>query len=262
VIFTETWSNENFYYSVPNFKHHTLHRVKNVNRCKRPSGGLIVYIHERLSDNVEFLKTSEDCVLWVRLKKCSCSCELANDVLLCVAYNVPKGSSREVFIDRNIFEDDAWHHITPSPNSSYEPLPVQDHYDTDDVTRRTGHQDDADGDNEDFTQYTRKRTKHYCVLRFNKTLNVDLFKKVITSKGRSVSWVRVYPPRRNSSKVILRLNLNDDELCDRVLHEGFFPVFVTCKRLGLAPSCWNTRYSDDMTTGSRRTYGAPPGGAR
>ena len=104
VIFTETWSNENFNYSVPNFKHHTLHRVKNVNRSKRSSGGLIVYIHERLSDNVEFLKTSEDCVLWVRLKNCSSSCELANDVLLCVAYNVPKGSSREVFIDRNIFD--------------------------------------------------------------------------------------------------------------------------------------------------------------
>ena len=57
-----------------------------------------------VSDIVEFLKTSKDSVLWVRLKNCSSSYELANDVLLCVAYNAPKGSSREVFIDRNIFD--------------------------------------------------------------------------------------------------------------------------------------------------------------
>jgi len=152
--------------------------------------------------------------------------------------------------------DDACHHFTPSPNSSHEPLPVHDHYDTDEasrahgtrtavisrdtlvkgiaipvrVTRRTGHHVDADGDNEDFTPYTRKRTKHYCVLGLNRTLNVDLLKKVITSKGPSVSSMRVYPSRRNSSKVILRLNLTDDELCDRVLDEGFWPSFVTCKR--------------------------------
>ena len=30
--------------------------------------------------------------------------------------------------------DDAWHHITPSPNTFHEPLPVQDHYDTDDAS--------------------------------------------------------------------------------------------------------------------------------
>ena len=100
-------------------------------------------------------------------------------------------------------------------------------------------------------------------LGLNRTLNVELLKKVITSKGPSVSSVRVYPSRRNSSKVILKLNLNDDELCDRVLDEGFWPSFVTCRRWGPRtrsdpqPNYRNT--SDGMTTGSRKTNGALSG---
>ena len=48
------------------------------------------------------LKDIENCVLWVKI-----SGEIlldGHDVLLCLCNNVPSGSSRQLFIDRRIFD--------------------------------------------------------------------------------------------------------------------------------------------------------------
>jgi len=46
LLFTESWSNEQFNYEVPQFKHFILHRQnKSVNRAKRDSGGIVIYVH-------------------------------------------------------------------------------------------------------------------------------------------------------------------------------------------------------------------------
>ena len=72
------------------------------------------------------------------------------------------------------------------------------------ITARAGQHDDGKGE---FSIYKRNRTKHFCVLGLSRNLNTDLLEN-ITSKGPSVTNMRVFPSRRNTNKVILKLTIS------------------------------------------------------
>ena len=60
---------------------------------KRDSGGLIIYLHDKLKQYRSFVKSTNECLLWIKLDKCLFNID--SDLFLCLAYNVPKGSTRE-----------------------------------------------------------------------------------------------------------------------------------------------------------------------
>ena len=66
LLFTESWSNEQFNYEVPHLKHFILHRQNKSVTAKRDSGGIGVYVHERLCKYVEFMKNNEDNIIWLK----------------------------------------------------------------------------------------------------------------------------------------------------------------------------------------------------
>ena len=92
LLFTETWSSDCYNYNVLNFQSCVVNRTCTSEGAKRNSGGMIVYVHERLKKYVHFVKSSCESVLWLRFDKCLFNIE--TDVLLCLTYNVPKGSTR------------------------------------------------------------------------------------------------------------------------------------------------------------------------
>ena len=67
-------------------------------------GGLIIYISDKLQSSADdlLLKTVDDSIIWLKLKGTVFG--LQNDLFLCLCYNIPSGSSREAFLDDNVFD--------------------------------------------------------------------------------------------------------------------------------------------------------------
>ena len=65
---------------------------------------IIIYIADKLQTNADdiLLKTVEDSIIWLKLKGSYFG--LKNDLFLCLCYNIPSGSSREVFSESNVFD--------------------------------------------------------------------------------------------------------------------------------------------------------------
>ena len=83
-------------------------------------------------------------------------------------------------------------------------------------------------DDDGFIIRQRRRPKRFCVLRLSEKVNLDLLMSDINSKGPKVSSVRVFPIRRNPSKVRIKLNIHADSNADMVLNKGFWPHYVSC----------------------------------
>ena len=83
---------------------------------------------------------------------------------------------------------------------------------------------DIDG----FTVSRRRRTKHYCLRGLSNMVDIDTLASVINRKGPTVSSIRVIKSRKNNNRVILRLNVMDNDRADDVLTEGFWPDYVSC----------------------------------
>ena len=64
-------------------------------------------------------------------------------------------------------------------------------------------------DNDGFETYARRRTKH---------------RERLTKFVTVVTMLRIFPSRKASGNVIIRLNLEDDEFADAVLEDGFWPM--------------------------------------
>lgn len=60
LLFTESWSNEQFNHDVPHFKHFIMHRQNKFVRTKRDSCGIVVYVHERLCKYIDFMTHDEE----------------------------------------------------------------------------------------------------------------------------------------------------------------------------------------------------------
>ncbi|XP_053395382.1 uncharacterized protein LOC123523921 isoform X1 [Mercenaria mercenaria] len=102
LLFTEPWSSSAFNYDFENFQSYILNRKYILKGSKRSSGGIMVYVNNKLKNYVEFVKSTNDCILWLKFK--GELFELKYDVLLCLTYNIPQGSRREIFVDSNIYE--------------------------------------------------------------------------------------------------------------------------------------------------------------
>ena len=102
VLFTETWSNSDFNYEVDGFTCYALHRTLKLKNSRRDSGGLIIYVANHFVSDDILLKTVDDCVIW--LKVAGKYFGLNDSLFLCLCYNIPTGSSREVFVQNNIFD--------------------------------------------------------------------------------------------------------------------------------------------------------------
>ena len=100
------------------------------------------------------------------------------------------------------------------------------------ITART--ETEASNDH-DFVVQRPRRVKHFCVLGLSKRFSVDLLTREIETHGPSVSAIRVMSPRRNSSRVIVRLSIYADSQADRVMSVGLWPHYVTCKP-------WNSQW--------------------
>ena len=59
LLFTETWSNDLFNYDVEGFHFYISHR-KRLKSAKRDSGGLIIYVNNKLKQKVDFVKKTEE----------------------------------------------------------------------------------------------------------------------------------------------------------------------------------------------------------
>ena len=92
------------------------------------------------------------------------------------------------------------------------------------ITTRTGQYDDGKGE---FLIYTRKLTKHFCVLSLSRNLKTNLLEKDITSKGPSVTNMRVFPSRRNTNHQVLKFGLFINNIWDCLLEEDFWPSYVS-----------------------------------
>jgi len=102
------------------------------------------------------------------------------------------------------------------------PIPVR-------VTTRTDTHLEPDGANEWNDIPSRRRTKRFCVLGYNRCVDTDVLCQVISRKGPNVSNIRVFTCRRDPTKAVLRINLMADSDAMRVMEEGFWPPYVTCR---------------------------------
>ncbi|WAR13236.1 hypothetical protein MAR_027416 [Mya arenaria] len=83
----------------------------------------------------------------------------------------------------------------------------------------------------DGFQIVRKKhhTERFCVFGLNSNVNTELLATVVSKKGLDVKSIQVFPLRKNPSKVFLKLCLSADDNSKRVLSDGFWPSYVTCK---------------------------------
>ncbi len=100
LLFTETWTQEESDIEVKGFKYVAIHREKR-GRAKRASGGIVVYFRSELANFVSLERSTEDCVLWVKIDKDAFNSE--TDLLLCTCYVLPAGSRRQ-HISCNVFD--------------------------------------------------------------------------------------------------------------------------------------------------------------
>lgn len=102
LLFTETWSNESYHYNVSGFTHHILHRRLINKRAVRESGGLVIYIADKLNPQVSLLKMHRGCIIWLKIDKKLLNSE--KHILLCLSYIIPAGSSREAMSEENVYD--------------------------------------------------------------------------------------------------------------------------------------------------------------
>jgi len=82
VMLTESWLNDSSECSVDDFTYYRLNRTLNHKNTRRNSGGIIVYVSNKISQNVTLLKTEGDCILWLNIDSCLFSVD--NDLFLCL----------------------------------------------------------------------------------------------------------------------------------------------------------------------------------
>ena len=102
LLFTETWLSDIYNHEVHVFFTFVLNRTCKLRSSKRNSGGIIVYVRDTLKNYVEFLKQVDDSIMWFKIK--GCRVVGGKDLLLCLCYNIPTGSSREMFVNRSVFD--------------------------------------------------------------------------------------------------------------------------------------------------------------
>ena len=106
VLFTETWGNDYTKLDVRDFTHVALNKTEIKANSKRASGGISIYIKDSLikyGKDIELVaKRFDDDIIWLHLS--TEYFNIINDYHLCLCYNVPAGSTRQVMVGTNIFD--------------------------------------------------------------------------------------------------------------------------------------------------------------
>lgn len=102
VLLTETWTNSFSDIAVCNFESYVLHRYEKKKKSKRNSGGIILYIRDQYVTRDTLVYTSNDDIIWVKISKHALA--LDNDLYVCLCYVTPDNSSRQSFVETNIFD--------------------------------------------------------------------------------------------------------------------------------------------------------------
>lgn len=102
ILLTESWLSDKFNCDVEGFTYFKLDRSLTHKNARRDSGGIIIYIKNNIKNKVSLLKTTGDNIMWIKFDRSLF--DFDEDIVLCLCYNVPTGSSREVFDDQSIFD--------------------------------------------------------------------------------------------------------------------------------------------------------------
>jgi len=79
-----------------------LHRDENLLSCKRPSGGLAVYVRDKFVLNDTLYFQGQDDILCIKLA--ADKVNLQNDVYICLCYVIPENSSRQAFVTTHTYD--------------------------------------------------------------------------------------------------------------------------------------------------------------
>ena len=101
-MITESWTDKYSDIEVSNFDTFVLHRKEKKKRCKRNSGGIILYIRSKYVTRDTLVYTSQDDIIWVKFDNALFA--MSTDLYVGLCYVVPDDSSRQSLIDTNIFD--------------------------------------------------------------------------------------------------------------------------------------------------------------
>ena len=87
----ERWTNQ-LSVTLDGYEHVAVHGTKHP-RARRDSGGLVFYYKTVMAQHLSILKTTGDCLLWVKLSKTN----IAKDLYFCIFYEAPVDSSSILF---------------------------------------------------------------------------------------------------------------------------------------------------------------------
>ena len=86
----------------------------------------------------------------------------------------------------------------------------------------------TDSDNDDFSQYVRRRTRRFFVGGFEPHVTENRIAAYVRSKGPTITKVSIFRNQRRKTTVV-RVNVEDDEYAERLLFTDFWPRGITCR---------------------------------
>ena len=101
-MFVETWTNNLSNIDISHYKNFPLHRPRRKTQAKRDSGGLILYIRNDFLPGFELLNQDPHDCIWFRINKSYFN--LPKDIIACLCYAVPQGSSFQGEIEYDTFD--------------------------------------------------------------------------------------------------------------------------------------------------------------
>ena len=91
LLLTETWNSNLSNTKIDGYESFNCSRPKSNKKAKRDSGGVIVYYKQRYRNYLQLISINTNGLVWFKLKKEIGNFE--NDLILCLCYIPPEGSS-------------------------------------------------------------------------------------------------------------------------------------------------------------------------
>ena len=93
LLITETWASEHDHFVLPHYIYHNFPRKYLHRKAKRCSGGIGVFIHQKITRGITIWKYFKDIIVWLKFK--SDFFNFDQDLYIAVIYLVPEGSTHE-----------------------------------------------------------------------------------------------------------------------------------------------------------------------
>ena len=91
IFFIETHTNKDSKMNLPGYIHSQSARELKSKDCTKGSGGIVIYVKSKFAQNIEFIKSEHDDILWLKLKKEYFN--IQKDIYFGAVYIVPSNSS-------------------------------------------------------------------------------------------------------------------------------------------------------------------------